>query len=122
VSGQDRVRAARPAGADARREGGPARDRFQIPEETLTGRPSTGTGCRRCSCCSCGALALLLFASLTPKWPRGLYSVLTATTAGAALVLSLIIAFDDDGIPENGRELPRQRCADPRPDLESSSS
>jgi hypothetical protein len=30
--------------------------------------------------------------------------VLTATTAGAALVLSLIIAFDDDGIPEHGRE------------------
>jgi len=79
--------------------------RFQVPEETLVGPSIDWYGLSPLLVLLGGALVLLLLASLTPKWPGGLYSLLTATTAGAALVLSLIIAFDDDGIPENGRKL-----------------
>jgi NADH-quinone oxidoreductase subunit N len=50
-----------------------------------------------------GALVLLVVAALTPQWPRGLYSFFTASVAGAALVLSLILAFDE--IPWRGPTL-----------------
>ena len=41
-----------------------------------------------------GALGLLLGGALTPKWPHGLYALVTATTAGAALVL-MILKWND---------------------------
>lgn len=37
-----------------------------------------------------GALVLLLVGSLTPRWPRGWYAILTAVTAGAAGVVSAL--------------------------------
>jgi NADH-quinone oxidoreductase subunit N len=37
-----------------------------------------------------GALVLLLVGALTPRWPRGWYAVLTATTAGAAAVIAAL--------------------------------
>ncbi|NCZ87004.1 MAG: hypothetical protein EBY95_06090, partial [Actinobacteria bacterium] len=35
-----------------------------------------------------GALVLLLVGSLTPRWPRGWYAIVAATTAGSAAVLA----------------------------------
>ncbi|MFZ9844037.1 MAG: NADH-quinone oxidoreductase subunit N, partial [Ilumatobacteraceae bacterium] len=37
-----------------------------------------------------GALVLLLVGSLTPRWPKGWYAILTAVTAGAAGVVAAI--------------------------------
>jgi NADH-quinone oxidoreductase subunit N len=76
---------------------------FQIPEEPFAGPSIDWYGLSPLLVLLGGALALLLFSSLTPRWHRGLYSVLTATTAGAALVLSLIIAADE--LPTEGRKL-----------------
>ncbi len=43
-----------------------------------------------------GAMFLLVAGSLTPRWPRGLYGIVAATTAGAAGVLSWLIWNDDE--------------------------
>jgi len=45
------------------------------------------------------ALLLLVVGALTPLWPRGLYAAVTATAAGAAGVLSMVLWDDvtDDG-------------------------
>jgi NADH-quinone oxidoreductase subunit N len=43
-----------------------------------------------------GALGLLLVGALTPAWPRRLYAVVSATTAGAAGVLAVVL-WDDIG-------------------------
>lgn len=40
------------------------------------------------------ALVLLVVASLTPTWPRGLYAGFTATAAGATMVMSFVL-WDD---------------------------
>lgn len=46
-----------------------------------------------------GALFLLVVGALTPRWPRGLYGVVTALTAATAAVLAVFQwhAVDDDG-------------------------
>ncbi|MFZ4812679.1 MAG: NADH-quinone oxidoreductase subunit N [Ilumatobacteraceae bacterium] len=41
-----------------------------------------------------GGLLLMVLGSLFPRWPRGLYAALTATTAGAAMVMSFVL-WDD---------------------------
>ena len=41
-----------------------------------------------------GGLALLVVAALTPRWPKGLYAFFSAATAGAAIVLSMVL-WDD---------------------------
>ena len=41
-----------------------------------------------------GGLLLLVLAALTPRWPKGLYAAFSATTAGAAIVLSMVL-WDD---------------------------
>ena len=41
-----------------------------------------------------GALVLLVLAAMTPRWPRGWYAAFTATTAGAAGVLTAFV-WDD---------------------------
>ncbi|MFM8016279.1 MAG: hypothetical protein ACKPCO_09480, partial [Actinomycetota bacterium] len=49
-----------------------------------------------------GALVLLLAGSLTPRWPRGWYAMLTALTAGAAgVVASLQFAALADEAPRS---------------------
>jgi len=49
-----------------------------------------------------GALVLLLVGSLTPRWPRGWYAMLTALTAGAAgVVASLQFAALADDAPRS---------------------
>jgi NADH-quinone oxidoreductase subunit N len=68
---------------------------FQVPEETLVGPSIDWFGLSPLLVLLGGALVLLVVAALTPTWPRGLYSFFTATTAGAALVLSAIIAADE---------------------------
>src|SRR5829696_6704602 len=45
------------------------------------------------------ALLLLVVGALTPLWPRGLYAAVTATAAGAAGVLSMVL-WDD--VTDNG--------------------
>lgn len=49
------------------------------------------------------ALFLLLVGALTPRWPRGLYAAVTATAAGAAMVLSFVLW--DDVTDEGARAL-----------------
>ncbi len=49
-----------------------------------------------------GGLVLLVGAALTPRWPRGLYTLATCLTAGAAGVLSVFL-WDD--ISDNGDKL-----------------
>ncbi len=46
-----------------------------------------------------GALGLLLVGALTPPWPKRLYAIVSATTAGAAGVMALVLWDDisDDG-------------------------
>ncbi len=39
-------------------------------------------------------LVLLVVGALTPRWPRGLYAFVTATAAGAALVMCAVL-WDD---------------------------
>jgi len=46
-----------------------------------------------------GALGLMLVGALTPRWPRGLYAFVCATTAGAAATLAMV-QWDD--ITDNG--------------------
>ena len=46
-----------------------------------------------------GALGLLLVGALTPPWPKRLYAIVSATTAGAAGVMALVL-WDD--ISDNG--------------------
>jgi len=46
-----------------------------------------------------GALGLLLVGALTPAWPRRLYALVSATTAGAAGVLAVVLWHD---ISDNG--------------------
>ena len=41
-----------------------------------------------------GALGLLLVGALTPAWPKRLYAIVSATTAGAAGVLAMVL-WDD---------------------------
>ena len=41
-----------------------------------------------------GALGLLLVGALTPAWPKRLYAIAAATTAGAAGVLAMVL-WDD---------------------------
>ncbi|MEX0847936.1 MAG: NADH-quinone oxidoreductase subunit N [Ilumatobacteraceae bacterium] len=41
-----------------------------------------------------GGLLLMVLGALTPRWPRGLYAAFTATTAGAAMVMSFVL-WDD---------------------------
>jgi len=41
-----------------------------------------------------GALLLLVAGALLPRWPRGLYAFVCASTAGAALVMSMVL-WDD---------------------------
>jgi len=41
-----------------------------------------------------GGLLLLLVASLTPKWPKGWYAFFSATTAGAAAAMAMVL-WDD---------------------------
>ena len=50
-----------------------------------------------------GGLVLLVLASLTPRWPRGLYAAFAATTAGAAMVMSFVLW--DDITDEGARTL-----------------
>jgi NADH-quinone oxidoreductase subunit N len=47
------------------------------------------------------ALFLLVVGALTPAWPRGLYAAVTATAAGAAGVLSMVL-WDD--VMDNGTD------------------
>jgi NADH-quinone oxidoreductase subunit N len=49
-----------------------------------------------------GGLLLLLVGSLTPTWPRNLYAIWTALTAGVAFVFSLILW---DNVSDNGPAL-----------------
>jgi NADH-quinone oxidoreductase subunit N len=42
------------------------------------------------------ALFLLVAGALTPRWPRGLYALVSCTAAGAAAVLTLLMWNDDD--------------------------
>jgi NADH-quinone oxidoreductase subunit N len=76
---------------------------FQVPDETLAGPSIDWYGLSPLLVLLGGALFLLVIASLTPRWPRGLYSIFTATTAGAALVLSIVLAVDE--MPGTGRTL-----------------
>ncbi len=46
-----------------------------------------------------GALGLLLVGALTPPWPKRLYAIVSATTAGAAGVMAMVL-WDD--ITDNG--------------------
>ena len=74
---------------------------FQTPDDRLAGPSIDWYGLSPLLVLLAGALVLLVVASLTPRWPRGLYSIVTATTAGAALVLSIVLAVDE--IPRTGR-------------------
>jgi NADH-quinone oxidoreductase subunit N len=49
-----------------------------------------------------GALALLVVGSLTPRWPRGLYAVAAAVTAGAAGTMAIFVWNDITAPPAEG--------------------
>ena len=68
---------------------------YQDATETLVGPSIDWWGLSPLLVLLGGALVLLALAALTPKWPRGLYSLFTVVVATAALVLALILAADD---------------------------
>ncbi len=62
--------------------------------ETLTGPPISWFDLSPLLILLGAALVLLVAASLTPRWPRGLYAAFSATAAGATMVMGFVL-WDD---------------------------
>lgn len=62
--------------------------------ETLTGPPISWFDLSPLLILLGAALVLLVVASLTPQWPRGLYAAFSATAAGATMVMGFVL-WDD---------------------------